>query len=80
MRAPSSRVLFAANIVIAIAGDWMRHGPAAAEKLFRPHPRPPAARFARHGRAKAGGEKRVAVETPSQPFLAIAWKRPDQHE
>ncbi len=70
-----------ANITIAIAGDV---APAAsrrlAEKYFgrlpaRPLPAPLGA-----VEPKQEGEKRVAVETPSQPFLALAWKRPDQHD
>jgi len=68
------------NIVIAIAGDV---NPAEARRLAdkyfgrlpaRPLPAPlPTVE------PKQEGEKRVAVETASQPFLAIAWKRPDQH-
>ncbi len=70
-----------ANITIAIAGDV---DPAAArrlaEKYFgrllaRPLPAPlPTVEPTQEG------EKRVAVESASQPFLAIAWKRPDQHD
>ncbi len=69
------------NIAIAIAGDV---DPAAARRLAERYfqrlpPRPlPAPQVTVE--PKQEGEKRVAVETASQPFLAIAWKRPDQHD
>ncbi len=70
-----------ANIVIAIAGDV---NPAAArrlaEKYFGRLPARPLPAPLPTAEPKQEGEKRVAVETPSQPFLAIAWKRPDQHD
>jgi predicted Zn-dependent peptidase len=70
-----------ANIVIAIAGDV---DPAAARRLantyFRNLPARPLPAPLPMAEPMQEGEKRVAVETSSQPFLAIAWKRPDQHD
>jgi len=70
-----------ANITIAIAGDV---DPAAArglaEKYFGRIPARPLPPPLPTVEPKQAGEKRVAVETASQPFLAIAWKRPDQHD
>jgi predicted Zn-dependent peptidase len=70
-----------ANITIAIAGDV---DPAAArrlgEKYFGRLPARPLPAPRDTVEPKQEGEKRVAVETPSQPFLALAWKRPDQHD
>ena len=70
-----------ANIVIAIAGDV---DPAAARRLAEKHfsrlPARPLPAPQGTVEPKQEGEKRVAVETPSQPFLALAWKRPDQHD
>jgi predicted Zn-dependent peptidase len=86
LRASDARAFFEkyyspANIVIAIAGDLdAATARRLAEKYFGRIPaRPlPASRDTVEPRQE--GEKRVAVETPSQPFLAIAWKRPDQHD
>jgi predicted Zn-dependent peptidase len=70
-----------ANITIAIAGDV---DPAAsrrlAERYFGRLPARPLPAPLGTVEPKQEGEKRVAVETPSQPFLALAWKRPDQHD
>ena len=68
------------NITVAIAGDVK---PAEmrklAEKYFGPiAARPPAEQVTTVEPAQEG-EKRVTVESPSQPFLFIAFKRPDQH-
>jgi predicted Zn-dependent peptidase len=68
-----------ANIVIGIAGDV---NPAQVKRLAdeyfsllpaRPLP-PPIVTV----EPEQHGEKRVTVESPSQPFLAIVYKRPDQ--
>jgi predicted Zn-dependent peptidase len=70
-----------ANITVAIAGDV---DPAAArrlaEKYFGPIPARPLPTPLSTAEPAQRGEKRVAVETPAQPFLAMAWKRPDQHD
>ncbi len=70
-----------ANITIGMAGDV---DPAQARRLAGKY-------FGRLARAALPrrilteepaqeGEKRVWVESPSQPLLAIAYKRPDQHD
>lgn len=69
----------AANITIGIAGDVdPKEARRLAEKYFGlipPGPVPPPVRTVEPPQY---GEKRVAVESPSQPFLAIAYKRPAQ--
>ena len=70
-----------ANIAIAIAGDVdPAEARRLAEKYFGRLPARPLPAPLPTVEPKQEGEKRVAVETPSQPFLAIAWKRPDQHD
>ncbi len=70
-----------ANIVIAIAGDVdPAEARRLAEKYFGRLPSRPLPAPLPTVEPKQEGEKRVAVVTPSQPFLAIAWKRPDQHD
>src|SRR5882672_8784063 len=69
-----------ANMTIGIAGDV---NPAEArrmaERYFGRLPaRPLPARY-RTEEPPQEGEKRVAVTSPAQPFLVIAYKRPDQH-
>ncbi|HLW75472.1 MAG TPA: pitrilysin family protein [Bryobacteraceae bacterium] len=68
------------NITFGIAGDV---NPAEvkrfAEKYFarwKKEPLPPEVHTLEPVQE---GEKRVAVESPAQPFLAIAYKRPDQY-
>ena len=67
------------NITIGIAGDV---SPAEckrlAEKYFSIIPAGPLPSGPRTVEPPQEGEKRVAVETPSQPMMAIAYKRPDQ--
>ena len=67
------------NITIGIAGDV---NPAEARKLAEKYfgrlPRGPLPPLVRTVEPKQDGEKRVAVESPAQPFLAIVYKRPDQ--
>ena len=68
------------NITIGIAGDV---NPAEArrlaEKYFGRLPRGPLPSPVRTVEPSQEGEKRVAVASPAQPFLAIAYKRPDQY-
>jgi predicted Zn-dependent peptidase len=68
------------NITIGIAGDV---NPAEArrmaERYFGRLPRGPLPPLVRTVEPKQEGEKRVAVASPAQPFLAIAYKRPDQY-
>jgi predicted Zn-dependent peptidase len=68
------------NITIGIAGDV---NPAEArrmaEKYFGRLPRGPLAPLVRTVEPKQEGEKRVAVASHAQPFLAMAYKRPDQY-
>ena len=86
LRASDARAFFhtyyvPANITVGIAGDV---NPAdvrrLADKYFRAipaGPRPPALPAVE---PRQVGEKRVAVETPSQPMLFLAYKRPDQYD
>ncbi len=80
-RAFFDRYYVPGNITIAIAGDV---DPAAArrlaEKYFGRIPARPLPPLLTTVEPKQEGQKRVAVETPSQPFVALAWKRPDQHD
>jgi predicted Zn-dependent peptidase len=68
------------NITIGIAGDV---NPAdakrLAEKYFGRLPRAPLPPLIHTVEPEQEGEKRVAVASPAQPFLAIAYKRPDQY-
>ena len=68
-----------ANITIGIAGDV---SPAEckrlADKYFSLLPTGPLPSGPRTVEPQQEGEKRVAVESPAQPFMAIAYKRPDQ--
>jgi predicted Zn-dependent peptidase len=68
-----------ANITIAIAGDV---DPAQAKRLatryFSPLPARPAPHRLFTVEPPQEGRKHVDIETPSQPFLAIVYKRPDQ--
>jgi predicted Zn-dependent peptidase len=70
-----------ANITIGIAGDV---NPAdckrLAEQYFSLLPAGPLPSGPRTVEPAQHGEKRVEVESPAQPFLAIAYKRPDQNE
>ena len=68
------------NITIGIAGDV---DPAQVRRLagkyFGLLPGGPAPPRYHTEEPKQEGEKRVRVETASQPFLALAYKRPDQN-
>jgi predicted Zn-dependent peptidase len=69
------------NITIGIAGDV---NPAQcrklAEKYFAMIPAGPTPAGPRTIEPAQGGPKRVAVESPSQPLMAIAYKRPNQYD
>ena len=68
-----------ANITIGIAGDV---NPAEckrlADKYFSVIPAGPLPSGPRTVEPVQEGEKRVQVESPSQPLMVIAYKRPDQ--
>ncbi|HSM76894.1 MAG TPA: pitrilysin family protein [Bryobacteraceae bacterium] len=70
-----------ANITIGIAGDV---NPAEArrfaEKYFGRIPAGPPPPVVVTEEPPQEGEKRVKVEAESQPFLAIAYKRPSDHD
>jgi predicted Zn-dependent peptidase len=68
------------DMTIGIAGDV---NPAEAKRLAEKYfgrlaARPLPARY-RTEEPLQEGEKRVAVSSPAQPFLILAYKRPDQH-
>ncbi len=68
-----------ANIAIGIAGDVNPvEARRLAEKYFRGLPKAAQPAGVRTAEPKQEGEKRVKVESPSQPFLLIGYKRPDQ--
>lgn len=68
------------NITIGIAGDV---DPAEckrlAQKYFALIPPGPIPGGPRTVEPPQQGERRVTVESPAQPFMAIAYKRPDQN-
>ena len=70
-----------ANITIGIAGDV---NPAQcrrlAEKYFGILPAHPLPEDFPTTEPRQDGEKQVNVESPAQPFVAIAWKRPDAND
>lgn len=67
------------NITFAIAGDVdPARAKLFAEKYFSRLPAHPLPHPLKTIEPPQTGEKRVAIETPAQPFLAIAYKRPDQ--
>jgi predicted Zn-dependent peptidase len=68
------------NITIGIAGDVNPvEAKKMAEKYFGRLPKAPLPPMVRTVEPKQEGEKRVVVESPAQPFLAIAYKRPSQY-
>jgi predicted Zn-dependent peptidase len=70
-----------ANITITIAGDVdPAQARQLADKYFSRLPAKPLPASLRTEEPPQAGPKRVAIETPSQPFLAIAYKRPDQRD
>jgi len=68
-----------ANITVSIAGDVNpKEVRAMAERYFgqiSAGPKPPRVKMSEPPQE---GEKRAVVETPSQPFIAIGYKRPSQ--
>jgi predicted Zn-dependent peptidase len=68
------------NITIGIAGDVKpAEAKRLAEKYFVRLPQGPLPPLIRTVEPRQEGEKRVEVSSPAQPFLAIAYKRPDQY-
>ena len=68
-----------ANITIGIAGDVNpTECKRLADKYFSLLPSGPLPSGPRTVEPQQDGEKRVKVESPAQPFMAIAYKRPDQ--
>jgi predicted Zn-dependent peptidase len=70
-----------ANMVIAIVGD-VNPGEARrlAEKYFDPLPKRPMPPLVHTLEPPQAGPKRAEVESPSQPFLILGYKRPDQYD
>lgn len=68
------------NITIGIAGDVNpAEAKKMAEKYFGRLPKAPLPPMVRTVEPVQEGEKRVAVESPAQPFLVVAYKRPSQY-
>ncbi|MBV8821148.1 MAG: insulinase family protein, partial [Acidobacteriaceae bacterium] len=68
-----------ANITIGIAGDVTPSDcKRLADKYFSIIPAGPLPSGPRTVEPQQQGEKRVRVESPSQPLMVIAYKRPDQ--
>src|SRR5271170_5497991 len=68
-----------ANITIGIAGDVdPKECRRLADKYFSLLPAGPMPGGPRTLEPAQKGEKRVEVESPAQPFMAIAYKRPNQ--
>jgi predicted Zn-dependent peptidase len=68
------------NLTMAIAGDI---DPVEAKRLalkyFARLPKGPASPMVHTVEPSQEGEKRARVASPAQPFLAVAYKRPDQY-
>jgi predicted Zn-dependent peptidase len=70
-----------ANITIAIAGDVdPKECQRLADKYFSILPSGPLPSGPRTVEPVQKGEKRVQVESPAQPFMAIAYKRPNEND
>lgn len=68
-----------ANITIGIAGDVdPKECRRLADKYFSILPAGPSPSGPRTVEPPQKGEKRIQVESPAQPFIAIAYKRPNQ--
>jgi predicted Zn-dependent peptidase len=68
------------NITIGIAGDVNpAEAKRMAEKYFGRLPKAPLPPMVRTVEPVQEGEKRAAVESPAQPFVVIAYKRPSQY-
>ncbi|MGH9572242.1 MAG: M16 family metallopeptidase [Candidatus Acidiferrales bacterium] len=69
------------NITIGIVGDvYPTDAKRFADKYFSMLPAGPTPPRVRTIEPKQEGEKRITVESASQPLLAIAYKRPDQND
>ena len=69
------------NITIAIAGDVdPKECRRLADKYFSILPGGPKPGGPRTDEPVQRGEKRVEIESPAQPFMAIAYKRPNQND
>jgi len=67
------------NITVSIAGDiTAADAKRLAQKYFAPLPAGPPPRRLNIVEPKQEGEKRVTIETPSQPVLMIGYKRPGE--
>jgi predicted Zn-dependent peptidase len=86
LRVPEAKAFFQeyyvpGNINIAIVGDVNPvEAKRMAERYFGPmaaHPLPPAVHTKEPPQS---GPKTAVVESPSQPIVAIAYKRPDQYD
>jgi predicted Zn-dependent peptidase len=70
-----------ANITISIAGDVdPKECRRLADQYFAILPSGPLPSGPRTVEPAQKGEKRVEVESPAQPFIAIGYKRPDQRD
>ena len=70
-----------ANITIAISGDVdPKECKRLADKYFSILPSGPLPSGPRTVEPVQNGERRVEVESPAQPFMAIAYKRPNQND
>jgi len=70
-----------ANITIGIAGDVdPKECRRLADKYFSILPSGPLPDGPRTVEPVQKGEKRIKVESPAQPFMAIGYKRPDQND
>ena len=68
------------NITVGIAGDVdPKEARRLAEKYFGMIPKGPLPPLVRTVEPQQQGEKRVQVISPSEPYMAIAYKRPDQN-
>jgi predicted Zn-dependent peptidase len=68
------------NLTIAIAGDVdPTKAKRMAEKYFGRIPGGPLPTVVHTVEPEQKGEKRVKVESPSQPLLVVGYKRPDQY-
>ena len=69
-----------ANITLAISGDVdPKEARRLAEKYFARIPAGPLPPRVRTVEPEQMGERRVMVKSPSQPFLVLGYKRPDQN-
>jgi len=83
---PEARAFFEkyyvpANITMAIVGDvHPAEARSLAERYFGPMPARPLPSLRLTTEPAQSGPKEVAVESPSQPIVAVGYKRPDQYD